>query len=122
VELQEQTKWYDDQMEELNKLLQGVQKEDDIRSRQLNLFPQYDSVLDEIMTFDESNLGLYRELVEKITVYPGGVVEIWFREIPFGMKLKIRSFGRAEDYTTEILETEILTQTTENGIYAPEAS
>ncbi|MBR6535975.1 MAG: recombinase family protein [Lachnospiraceae bacterium] len=122
VELQEQTKWYDDQIEKLNKLLQGVQKEDDMRSRQLNLFRQYNSVLDEIMTFDESNLGLYRELVEKITVYPGSVVEIWFREIPFGMKLKIRSHGRAEDYTTEILETEILTQPTENSIYAPEAS
>lgn len=108
VDLQEQTKWYDEQIAELSKMLSDFQSKDKEQAKQIDVFEQYMTALDEIMTFDESNESLYRELLDKMVIYNDNTVEVRLKCVPFCMKLTIHSYGKNEDYTTDILNMEIL--------------
>lgn len=108
ADLQEQTKWYDEQFAELSELLSNAQSKDKAQAKQIDVFEQYITSLDEIMTFDETNESLYREILDKIVIYHDNTVEVWLKCVPFGMKLTIHSYGKNEDYTTDILAMEII--------------
>lgn len=108
ADLQEQTNWYEEQLAELSKLLHTSQNQDKTHSKQLTGYEQYITALDEILTFDETNKILYREILDKIIIYHNNAVEIRLKYIPFGIKLTIHSHGRNEDYTTDILSMEIM--------------
>jgi DNA invertase Pin-like site-specific DNA recombinase len=108
TDLQEQTTWYDEQIAELSEQLSNSQSKDKAQAKQIDVFEQYITALDEIMTFDESNESLYREILDKIVIYPDNTVEVWLKCVPFGMKLTINSHGRNESYTTEIISMEII--------------
>ncbi len=108
ADLQEQTKWYDEQLAELSELLSNSQSKDKEQAKQIDVFEQYITALDEIMTFDETNESLYREILDKIVIYHDNTVEVWLKCVPFGMKLTIHSYGKNEDYTTDILAMEII--------------
>jgi hypothetical protein len=43
-----------------------------------------------------------------MVIYHDNTVEVWLKCIPFGMKLTIHSHGKTEDYTTDILNMEII--------------
>lgn len=115
VDLREQTKWYDEQLEEFSKMLDNVREENKHSVEQMNAFEKYMAVLDEIMTFDESNGSLYHEILDKMVVYHGNVVVVWLKGVPFGMKLKIHSYGKNENYTTDILSMEVVERMEENA-------
>ena len=108
ADLQKQTKWYDEQFAELSELLSNAQSKDKAQAKQIDVFEQYITSLDEIMTFDETNESLYREILDKIVIYHNNTVEVWLKCVPFGMKLTIHSYGKNEDYTTDILAMEII--------------
>lgn len=108
ADLQEQTKWYDEQLAELSELLSNSQSKDKEQAKQIDVFEQYITALDEIMTFDETNESLYREILDKMIIYHDNTVEVWLKCVPFGMKLTIHSYGKNEDYTTNILAMEII--------------
>ena len=108
TDLQEQTKWYDEQLAELSELLSDAQSKDKLQTKQIDVFEQYITALDEIMTFDETNESLYREILDKMVIYHDNMVEVWLKCVPFGMKLTIHSYGKNEDYTTDILAMEII--------------
>ncbi len=108
ADLQEQTKWYDEQLAELSELLSNAQSEDKAQTKQIDVFEQYITALDEIMTFDETNESLYREILDKMIIYHDNTVEVWLKCVPFGMKLTIHSYGKNEGYTTDILNMEII--------------
>ena len=108
ADLQEQTKWYDEQLAELSKLLSNSQSKDKEQTKQIDVFEQYITTLAEIMTFDETNETLYREILDKMVIYHNNIVEVWLKCVPFGMKLTIHSYGKNEDYTTDILNMEII--------------
>ena len=108
ADLQEQTKWYDEQLAELSELLASAQSNDKAQSKQIDVFEQYITALDEIMTFDETNESLYREILDKMVIYHDNTVEVWLKCVPFGMKLTIHSYGKNEDYTTDILSMEAI--------------
>ena len=108
ADLQEQTKWYDEQLAELSELLSNSQSKDKEQAKQIDVFEQYITALDEIMTFDETNDSLYREILDKMVIYHDNTVEVWLKCVPFGMKLTIHSYGKNEDYTTDILNMEII--------------
>ena len=108
ADLQEQTKWYDEQRAELSELLSTSQDKDKEQAMQIDVFEQYITALDEIMTFDETNESLYREILDKMVIYHDNTVEVWLKCVPFGMKLTIHSYGKSEDYTTDILAMEIM--------------
>ncbi|MBQ8232937.1 MAG: recombinase family protein [Lachnospiraceae bacterium] len=108
ADLQEQTKWYDEQLEELSVMLGNAEKENKHHSKLIDVFEQNITVLDEIMTFGETNSSLYREILDKMVIYHDNTVEVWLKCVPFGMKLTIHSYGRNEDYTTDIDAMEII--------------
>ena len=108
ADLQEQTKLYDEQLAEISELLSNSQSKDKEQAKQIDVFEQYITALDEIMTFDETNESLYREILDKMVIYHDNTVEVWLKCVPFGMKLTIHSYGKNEDYTTDILNMEII--------------
>jgi len=107
-DLQEQTKWYDEQLTELSESLHAAGKQDKANEAELHKYENYLSALDEIMSFDESNESLYREILEKMVIYHDKTVEVWLKCVPFGMKLSVSSRGKNEDYYTDILSMEIV--------------
>lgn len=110
-DLQEQTKWYDEQLAELSESLQNAGKQDKANAAELREYENYVSALDEIMSFDESNESLYREILDKMVIYHNKTVEVWLKCIPFGMKLNVSSGGRNNEYHTDILSMEIVEKT-----------
>lgn len=108
ADLQEQTKWYEEQLAELSELLSNAQSKDKAQSKQIDVFEQYITALDEIMAFDETSESLYREILDKMVIYHDNTVDVWLKCVPFGMKLTIHSYGKNEDYTTDILSMEII--------------
>ncbi len=110
-DLQEQRKWYDEQLAELSESLNAAGKQDKANSAELREYESYLSALDEIMSFDESNESLYREILDKMVIYHDKTVEVWLKSVPFGMKLTIRSNGKNDNYHTEILSMEIIEKT-----------
>lgn len=108
ADLQEQTKWYDEQLAELTESLHTAGKQDKANAAELYEYENYLSALDEIISFDESNESLYREILDKMVIYYDKTVEVWLKCVPFGMKLNIRSSGKNDDYHTDILSMEIV--------------
>ena len=107
-DLQEQTKWYEEQLAELAEALHTAGKEDTANAAELHEYENYLTALDEIMSFDESNESLYREILDKMVIYHDKTVEVWLKCVPFGMKLSVSSSGKNDDYHTDILSKEIV--------------
>lgn len=107
-DLQEQTKWYEEQLAELAEALHTAGKEDKANAAELHEYENYLTALDEIMSFDESNESLYREILDKMVIYHDKTVEVWLKCVPFGMKLRVSSSGKNDDYHTDILSMEIV--------------
>lgn len=107
-DLEEQTKWYEEQVERLSKQLASAKQVETIVLRQAGAVEQFTRSLDEIMTFDERNHELYGELLDRMVIYPGNRIEIWLKELSFGMRLTFSTHGRQENYVTEILDMELV--------------
>ncbi|MCM1174033.1 MAG: recombinase family protein [Blautia sp.] len=107
-DLQEQTKWYDEQLAALSESLNAAGRQDKINAAESHEYESYLSALDEIISFDESNESLYREILDKMIIYHDKTVEVWLKNVPFGMKLAICSHGKNDDYHTDILSMEII--------------
>lgn len=106
-DLKEQLKWYEERAERLSEQLEELCKAQ-------NAIPMGDKdsqvaegILNDIMSFDESNVELYGEILDKMIIYPGNRVYIWMRKIPFGIWLTFAAHGRKEEYVTEILDMKI---------------
>ena len=108
ADLQEQTKWYDEQLAELTESLHTAGKQDKANAAELHEYENYLTALDEIMSFDESNESLYHEILDKMVLYHDKTVEVWLKCVPFGMKLCIRSTGKNDEYHTDILSMKIV--------------
>lgn len=108
TDLQEQTKWYEEQLAELSESLHMAGKQDKANAAELHEYESYLNALDEIMTFDESNESLYREILDKMVIYHDKTVEVWLKCVPFGMILSVSSSGKNDDYHTDILSMEIV--------------
>ena len=107
-DLQEQTKWYDEQLAELSESLHAAGKQDKANTAELREYESYIAALDEIMSFDESNESLYREILDKMVIYHDKTIEVWLKCVPFGMKCNVSSSGKNDDYHTDILSMEIV--------------
>lgn len=106
-DLADQTKWYDQKIQELKQALELAGQNDRIRERQTAEAESYMAVLDEIMSFDGDNQGLYREILEKMVITKN-VVDVYLRCLPFAARMTIRTSGRNENYVTEIVSMELI--------------
>ena len=115
-EMEEQNVWYDKKLEELEKQLFQHQQAEQLRKRQTEQMEEYLIVLDEILSFDyamEDGIflreqyhpeQLYKEVVDRIIIYPKGILQLYFKGLPFGIQMKIESSGQRENYYTEVIE------------------
>lgn len=112
-DLKKQTEWYDNELSRLQSLIAENEQNNKQYNRQKEQMVDLEKTLDEILSFHEENELLYREILEKIVVYRESergcnCLVIWFKSLPFGIRLKIKSVGAGEDYHTEILESEFV--------------
>ena len=115
-EMEEQNVWYDKKLEELEKQIYKYQQAELLRKKQTEQMEEYLTVLDEILSFDcttEDGIfireqyhpeQLYKEVIDKIIIYPKGVLQIYINGLPFGIQMKIESSGQRENYYTEVIE------------------
>lgn len=85
-----------------------LRKQDKANSAELREYESYLSALDEIISFDESNESLYREILDKMVIHHDKTIEVWLKCVPFSMKLSVSSYGKNDDYHTDILSMEIV--------------
>lgn len=108
-DLKKQTVWYDNELSRLQILLSENEQNNYKCSRQKEQMDGLEKTLAEILHFNEENVILFREMLEKIVVYREfergcNRLVVWFKSLPFGICLKIKSTGKGEEYHTEILE------------------
>lgn len=106
-DLKEQMAWYDEQIEELNLSLEKSVRNDKIMDRQAMEQETYIVALDDILSFDENNQDLYREILDKMII-TNNVVEVYLKGVPFAARLTVRSSGKKENYVTEITDMELI--------------
>ena len=107
-DLQNQTAWYNEELEKLNIQLTDALQKGKSDSRQVNNMEQYIKALDEIMKMDGNSENVYKEVLDHIKIHKGNVVDIWLKSIPTGIRLKIKATGKGEYFKTEILETQFI--------------
>ena len=104
-DLQNQTEWYNAKLEHLNKELADAKYRDKLENSQTDAMEQYIKALDDIMNLQGDNEVIYNEVLDRIDLHKNNVLDVWLKEIPVGIRLKIRTSGRRDSYKTEILET-----------------
>lgn len=112
-DLKKQTEWYDNELSRLQSLIAENEQNNKKYNGQKEQMDDLEKTLDEILSFHEENELLYREILEKIVVYRESErgcnrLVVWFKFLPFGIRLKIKSVGAGEEYHTEILESELV--------------
>lgn len=107
-DLQNQTAWYNEELEKLNIQLTDAFQKDKLDSRQINDMEQYIKALDEIMGMDGNSEEVYKEVLDHMEIHKGNVVDVWLKSIPIGIRLKIKATGKREYFKTEILETQFI--------------
>lgn len=106
-DLKEQMAWYDEQIQELELSLEKSLKNDKVRDRQAMEQEAYITALDDILSFDEDNQELYREILEKMVITEN-VVDVHLKGLPMVARLTVRSSGKKENYVTEIIDMEFI--------------
>ena len=107
-DLQNQTEWYNDKLEHLNKEFLDAKYRDKLENSQTDAMEQYIMALDDIMNLQGDNELIYNEVLDRIDLHKNNVLDVWLKEIPVGIRLKIRASGRRASYKTEILETDFI--------------
>lgn len=104
-DLQSQTEWYNEKLEHLNKELADAKCREKLDNSQTDIMEQYIKALDDIMDIHGDNELIYKEVLERIDLHKGNILDIWLKEIPVGIRLNIKTSGKKASYKTEILET-----------------
>ena len=107
-DLNSQTEWYNEQLENLQNQLTESIHQDKLNNRKVVSMEKYINTLDKIMDVDADNELIYRRLLDHVDVHKEKVLDVWLKEIPVGIRLKIKTSGRGKTFKTEILEASII--------------
>ena len=107
-DLQNQTAWYNEEIENLNKQLADALQKDKSDFRQINNMEQYMNALNEILGMDGNSEEVYKEVLDHMEIHKGNIVDVWLKSIPVGIRLNIRATGKREYFKTEIIKHEFL--------------
>lgn len=97
--------WYDEEIGQLNKQIETYNKKEKAKQYQDGTMEKYLSVL---MEENDTYEQLYREVLEKMILYPNGVAQVYLKGISFGIEVKFESRGRKENYKTKIRDIRVL--------------
>ncbi len=106
--LKQQTAYYDSEIEILSQKIADAENINIIHQQQINGIQRYIVEINRMMDFDSRNELLYREVLDRIVVYPGNSVVVYLNCVPFGIKLHYHTFGRMEKYSVVIDNMEMV--------------
>ena len=106
--MRKQIGWYEEKIEAVNRQIQTAEKKTDIVSVNTYEVCHYRELLDEVLNIPSARESIYREILEKIIVYDHDTLAVWLKCLPVGFHMKIRTSGRGENYTTKLLEINLL--------------
>lgn len=107
-DLQNQTAWYNEEIEKLNKQLTEALQKDKSDSRQVNDMEQYINALNEILGMDGNSEEVYKEVLDHMEIHKGNIVDVWLKSILVGIRLNIKATGKREYFKTEIIKHEFI--------------
>lgn len=106
-ELKQQKAMYDEEIASLQGKISALEEKDTAQQEQTTGMQRYAEALDEIGKLNADNETMYRDLVDKIVVYNGHYVVVWFRCIPFGIELHYQVRGRGVNYQVTVDEVTV---------------
>lgn len=107
-DLKKQTDWYDEELNRLDEQLRRAEQNGDTKACHVKEMKQYIKALDSIMDVNGDSELLYREILDHIDVHQGNVIDVWLKDVPMGIQLKIKTSGKREFFKTEILDTSFI--------------
>ena len=103
-DLTNQMRWYQEEIQRLNDKIQEAEKIIEQRKKIENNMEPYIQVLDEITEKEPDVEMVFHEILDEIHVHPENILDIWLKDISFGIRFQVKTIGRKEDYNTVILE------------------
>ena len=103
-DLTNQMRWYQEEIQRLNDKIQEAEKIIEQRKKIENNMEPYIQVLDEITEKEPDVEMVFHEILDEIHVHPGNILDIWLKDISFGIRFQVKTMGRNEDYKTVISE------------------
>lgn len=93
---------YDREIEQLQNISSLSKQRIEIQQQQINDIEKYIKRI-QSLTYNTSDNSteLFKEILEKIVVFNGRVLEIYFKDFPFAVKLKYISYGKNDTFTTK---------------------
>ncbi len=107
-DLKKQTAWYNEELDRLQQQMDRALQANKDNANQVSEMEQYVQALDEIMDKDSQSEMVYKEVLDHIDIHRGGILDIYLKNIPIGIRLKIKASGKGDFFKTEILETSFL--------------
>ena len=106
--LKKQTDWYDEELDRLSKQLEKATQNINATVSYVNDMEKYIKALNNIIAIDSNSELLYREILDHIDIHKGKVIDVWLKDVPVGIQLKIKTSGKREYFKTEILSTSFI--------------
>ena len=108
-EFKEQKQWYNDELAELQTTLSNALSVDRNTSREVNEMQKYIDALDEIMNFESSEM-VFKEILDKIEIHKGNILDIWLKNIPVVIRMTATSSGKLDAFKTKIADVQFISQ------------
>lgn len=116
-DLRVQKERYDIEIEQEKKKLQANEQIQKELEQQKEDLVGYVQELERMMRFDVDSEEIYKETVEKITLYKNHSLEIKLKGLPFYVKLNYETAGKMEQYAVTFTLVEIYTEEGTSDIY-----
>ncbi len=106
-ELKQQTEYYDKEIEQYNKTIRQIQAFDNEKTEKIDDIKVCMEEIRKIIDFDCESDMVYREMLDHVTIYRGRELVVYLKCLPYGIRLKIETSGKLDQYHTEIIDMQI---------------
>jgi len=102
TDLKQQNAHYDSEIDRLNNQLSVAEQAGAIYEAQGKNLGRQISAIKEILSVDGTDEIVLRQAIEKVIVYTGNILVVYFNYIPFGVKLHYKTSGKMDLYKIEV--------------------
>lgn len=100
-----QTEWYEGKIEAIACRLQMAEQERNLKG--VLDIKEIGKAVEDILELGITNEVMYREVLDKIVVDCHDTLSVRLKGLPSGLRMKVKTTGKKEEYTTEIVEVEL---------------
>ena len=91
---------YDTEICELKSKIESIKNENDILDESRDNIFDILNKIDKILRGEEISELMYKDIIEKITMYPTNDLDIYFKYLPEPLRIHYKCSGRGEKYKT----------------------